>query len=312
MRDYTYGTSHRYDLYDSLRCEDGELHTVDVIYRSSSRPRDRALRLKCFYIFSHTAILLSTMTARPRPLTPLRDRRVTSNSGTDPVKSHILRESGLGWNSSPPMASSSTTPVISPLRIAKRDSASPPKQPHQQHPSQIARRSSSSYKRLTNTNLVSKSPFKAAAAAAATPDPQPILRKVSGEKRPRPPSMHDQAETENDRPFAYKRERRQSKGFQGLVVKEPVTRSPFRFDSALPAAVQTPHRTPSPAPQRSSLVSKRLHGPRLSNDATTGRRHRRRKTVTFDEECDVVEFEAESEGESEEGREGKEIGRAHV
>ena len=117
--------------------------------------------------------------------------------------------------------------------------------------------------------------------------------------------MHDQAETENDRPFAYKRERRQSKGFQGLVVKEPVTRSPFRFDSALPAAVQTPHRTPSPAPQRSSLVSKRLHGPRLSNDATTGRRHRRRKTVTFDEECDVVEFEAESEGESEEGREGK-------
>jgi len=54
----------------------------------------------------------------------------------------------------------------------------------------------------------------------------PSPRKVSGEKRPRPQSMQEQAE--NERPFAYKHERRQLKGYQGLIQKEPVTKSPFR------------------------------------------------------------------------------------
>src|ERR1700683_4653509 len=98
-------------------------------------------------------------TIKPRPLTPLRDRRLTNNSpkgkNNDLVKSSVLRESGLGWGASPPTSSSdanSSTPAattastISPLRIAKRDSVSP--QRTQQHPSQIARRSSSTYKSL--------------------------------------------------------------------------------------------------------------------------------------------------------------------
>lgn len=51
-------------------------------------------------------------------------------------------------------------------------------------------------------------------------------------------------------------------------------------------------REGSPSPVRSSLVSKRLHGPRLSGSGNEPRRQRR-KTVTFDEECDVVEFDTE-------------------
>ncbi|KAF7298095.1 PH domain-containing protein [Mycena chlorophos] len=212
---------------------------------------------------------------------PLRDR-LLSNS-PDPVKSQILRESGHGWGDASPKGS----PNISPLRIAKRDSPRTP------------------FKHVKNNNLVSKSPFKSQipTAATATPPavPRPFMsptRRVSGEKRPRPQSMHDQAEAENDRPFAYKRERRQSKTYQGLMEKEPVTKSPFRQDS-LPAIPPTPSRIPVaattvPSPARSSLVSKRMHGPRGSG---TSRERREERKVTFNEACDVVEFEAESEEE---------------
>jgi len=138
--------------------------------------------------------------------------------------------------------------------------------------------------------------------------------------------MHEQAENENDRPFALKRERRQSKTFQGLLQKEPVTRSPFkqrvpsmedvapplppapthlssRLSIPSPLPAPTPATTPAtsidpppsapttgPSPARSSLVSRRMHGPRLSGG---GGKRGRRKTVTFDERCDVVEFDRE-------------------
>ncbi|KAJ7244180.1 hypothetical protein B0H12DRAFT_1129777 [Mycena haematopus] len=190
---------------------------------------------------------------------------------------------------------------VSPLRISKRDS--PLRRPPQ---SEVARRNSSSFKHVRNNNLVSKSPFKSQIPTAATPIarqfPSPA-RRVSGEKRPRSQSMHDQAEAENDRPFTYKRERRQSKTFQGLLQKEVVTKSPFRQQEdphlpheppPVPPVPPTPSRIPvpsttAPSPGRSSLVSKRMHGPRLS-----GRRERR-KTVTFDERCDVVEFDRDEE-----------------
>ncbi|KAJ7129014.1 hypothetical protein C8R43DRAFT_1026865 [Mycena crocata] len=228
---------------------------------------------------------------------PLRDR-LLSNS-PDPIKNKILRDSGLGWADTP---ASSGSPNVSPLRISKRDS------PVRRQPGDgVARRTSSSFKHVRNNNLVSKSPFKSQIPTAnpnnATPRPFPTpSRRVSGEKRQRPQSIHDQAEAENDRPFALKRERRQSKTFQGLIQKEPVTKSPFRTQSQaedappvpqMPPVPPTPSRIPVPAtgpsPARSSLVSKRMHGPRLS-----GRRERR-KTVTFDERCDVVEFDRDEE-----------------
>lgn len=271
----------------------------------------------------------ATMSAhKSRPMSPLRDRLLSNSPTADPVKSSILRESGLGWNSVSPPPSNHRPSTITPLRISKRDS--PLRSNQHQHPSQIARRSSSTYKRLGNNNLVSKSPFKSqiptpssksSSSAPVLPPKQlatpsamafpssPTPRKVSGEKRPRPASMQEQAE--NERPFAYKRERRQSKGYQGLIQKEPVTRSPFRASiSAKPKAsgseaplpplpamptLEKERKEGSPSPTRSSLVSKRLHGPRLSGSGVEGRRQRR-KTVTFDEQCDVVEFDIEEEG----------------
>lgn len=261
---------------------------------------------------------------------PLRDR-ILSNS-PDPIKSSILRESGMGWNSPPSSklsssSSGSSGSITSPLRISKRDSPSKAL-PHPQ----LARRSSSSYKHVRNNNLVSKSPFKSQIPTpSSTPSrptsiPIPLPRRVSGEKRPRPSSMHEQTENENDRPFSLKRERRQSKTFQGLLQKEPVTRSPFKqrvpsieepaqplpqaparstsilsIPSSLPAPTpSTPIESPPPAPTlapspfRSSLVSRRMHGPRLSGG---GGKRGRRKTVTFDERCDVVEFDREESDE---------------
>lgn len=255
---------------------------------------------------------------------PLRDK-LFSNS-PDQLKSSILRESGMGWTSPPPDAKESpnNASITSPLRIAKRESP--------RSSTQLARRTSSSYRHVRNNNLVSKSPFKSQIPLPSTPTRPsssrpssvafPPTRRVSGEKRPRPMSIQEQAETENERPFALKRERRQSKGFQNLLEKEPVSKSPFRLrqygpssqppplpasESELPVAPssQSPEETgttlrsrgpnAAPSPARSALVSRRLLGPRLSG---SGRRERR-KTVSFDERCDVLEF-APDEDEDEE------------
>ncbi|CCM00153.1 uncharacterized protein FIBRA_02181 [Fibroporia radiculosa] len=202
---------------------------------------------------------------------PLRDR-LQSN------------EEDNGWLSRP----------ITPLRIAKRDS------PQQGTP--LARRTSSSYKHLKHNHLVSKSPFRSQIPTPARPSTvlAPAPRRVSGEKRPRPPSMIDQAE--NEHPLGFKR--RQSKGFQGLLQKEPVTKSPFRHGPSADAELDLPPPPPPPkvlrgppisaSPGRSSLVSKRLHGPRTVGNGSLTRRQRR-KTVTFDERCDVVEFDVEED-----------------
>ena len=197
---------------------------------------------------------------------------------------------------------------VTPLRIAKRDTQS------RQHASQLSRRSSNTFAKLTRSNLVSQSPFRSQPSPAPTPSRPssvpnvPSPRRVSGEKRPRPDSMHSQVE--NDRPLGFKR--RQSKGFQGLIEKEPVSKSPFR---RLASADEDPFPPPPPPPKvlhtshlptpsssaspgRPSLVSKRLHGPRLiGHDAT---KRQRRKTVTFDETCDVLTFERDDSLEDEE------------
>ncbi|KAK2464216.1 hypothetical protein APHAL10511_003673 [Amanita phalloides] len=250
------------------------------------------------------------LTGRKSPQS-LRDR-LYSNS-PDPLKSSILRESGMGWASTPPESEDSQNngSITSPLRITKRESPC-------SSSSQVERRTSSSYRHLRNNHLVSKSPFKSQIPMPSTPSRPssvafPSTRRVSGEKRPRPTSIHEQAESE--RPFALKRERRQSKGFQNLLEKEPVSKSPFRLqhhtassqtpppvpstpESRLPVAstsqsfetsVASRDHTPSPntgpSPARSSLVSRRMHGPRLS-----GLSRRERRKVTFDERCDVMEF----------------------
>ncbi|KAF5345332.1 hypothetical protein D9758_008424 [Tetrapyrgos nigripes] len=253
------------------------------------------------------------MTSTRSTASPLRDRLLSNTP--DPIKSSILRESGMGWNS-PPSDNSNGT-ATSPLRISKRDSSQPTQ-------ADLARRSSSSYRHMRNNNLVTKSPFKSQIPTPSTPSrnhPLPFpsgSRRVSGEKRPRPPSLHELGETENDRPFALKRERKQSKTYQGLIQKEPVTKSPFRvfpardieahYSPPVPSTrLETVSRplpssppksstpTGGPSPIRSSLVSKRMHGPRLS-----GGKKQKRKTVTWGEACDVIEISDPEDHEEEE------------
>lgn len=144
-----------------------------------------------------------------------------------------------------------------------------------------------------------------------------------------------QAEDENERPFALKRERRQSQTVQRLIQREPVTKSPFKqpvvnterqslspprplfhlLPTAIPSSPpSTEHFSLAPSvnsvlpanisPGRSSLVSRRMHGPRLSSGSQS--RRQRRKTVTWDENCDVVEISAdENETDSEDEKEAQ-------
>ena len=260
--------------------------TVCSLYRSQrrgqcSRSRRQQRRL---YEWQNNHTIVS--------MAPLRDRPPFNSSEPD-------------W---PPQS-------ITPLRIAKRDTQ------QKQHASQLSRRSSNTFAKLTRSNLVSQSPFLSQPSPAPTPSRPsstptrpssisnaPSPRRVSGEKRPRPDSMHSQGE--NGRPLGFKR--RQSKGFQDLIEKEPVSKSPFRRPPSAdddpfppppppPKVLHTSHLpTPSSSasPGRSSLVSKRLHGPRLIGHDVTKRQ--RRKTVTFDETCDVVTFERDESLEDEE------------
>ncbi|KAI0698226.1 hypothetical protein BC835DRAFT_1335005 [Cytidiella melzeri] len=217
--------------------------------------------------------------------------------------------------------------TTTPLRITKRDSPQPEGDDRIAPVLTPSRRRS--VRNLADGARVSNSPFVlsqlSAKPAAFYGSP---MRRVSGEKRPRTHSMSDQAENEN--PAV--RKRRQSHVSELLGQKRPVTNSLFKSGRAAaekprrvsqetrqhhstqphareqsPQTDQTesdselapppppkewfgrasPHRGQSPS--RPSLVSKRLHGPRMT------RRHSRRKTVTFDEKCDVLEFDVDED-----------------
>jgi hypothetical protein len=229
------------------------------------------------------------------PSTPLRDR---SLSNTHVGGAHPWTQTTT--------SSGSQSSTISPLRIPKRDIPG-----RKVVATGLARRSSSSYNHMRSNNLVSKSPFRSQIPTPSkhpVPPPQvQVPRKVSGEKRPRPSSMNDQAE--NEHPLGFKR--RQSKGLQNLYQKEPVTNSPFR---RFPDREPTPEpplppppkidRQSTASPTRPSLVTKSFHGPRMVGLNLSSINRARRKTVTFDERCDVVEFDREEhelEDEEEDG-----------
>ena len=229
------------------------------------------------------------------PSTPLRDR-VPTNTHTGDAYPWVQSATSSGSQSS----------AISPLRISKRDTPG-----RKVTATALARRSSSSYNHVRNNNLVSKSPFR---SHIPTPPKPPrssplvqVPRKVSGEKRQRPSSMNEQAE--NEHPMGFKR--RQSKGLQGLYQKEPVTNSPFRRITDRETTPEPPLPPPpkidrgsTASPTRPSLVTKRFHGPRTVGFSLSTTKRARRKTVTFDERCDVLEFDREEhelEDEEEEG-----------
>lgn len=212
-----------------------------------------------------------------------------------------------------------TTITTTPLRIAKRDSPQDASEDRNAPALTPSRRRS--VRNLQDGARVSNSPFLISQLSVkpgvvyGTP-----TRRVSGEKRSRTQSMHDQAENEN--PAI--RKRRQSQVSDLLNQKRPVTNSTFKAGRTTPSLekprrvsqdpksptpiplqsherentpqpdamygedeLPPPHRGQSPA--RPSLVSRRLHGPRVT------RRLSRRKTVTFDENCDVLEFDVEDD-----------------
>ena len=133
--------------------------------------------------------------------------------------------------------------------------------------------------------------------------------------------MYEQAENENEHPLALKRERKQSKASQGLIGKEPVIKSPFKLQQRSPSPEAQPsvpfssvvyngssHQFLTPSPElrppstlsdgpspSPAFVSRRLHGPRLNG----GPRRQRRKTVGFDDRCDVLEFDCDEETDEE-------------
>ncbi|KAI0090533.1 hypothetical protein BDY19DRAFT_991978 [Irpex rosettiformis] len=225
-------------------------------------------------------------------------------------------------------------PSTYPLRIAKRDSPQPGTSEDPPTPALTPSRRRS-VRNLAHGARVSNSPFVLSQLPANPARPSTFhatpVRRVSGEKRSRTQSMNDQAENEN--PAV--RKRRQSQVSELLVQKRPVTNSFFKSDKpaaekprlvsqetppSIPSQSQPPEPSPhidhgeesgsdgelapppppkewfgrvsphrSQSPSRPSLVSRRLHGPRMT------RRHSRRKTVTFDEKCDVLEFDVEEE-----------------
>ena len=150
------------------------------------------------------------------------------------------------------------------------------------------------------------------------------------------PSRAVPKEDENKPNLGFKR--RQSRGLQGLVREQVVSKSPFLGDkrastmaevpttsaslsTRIPALEKAPTlelaqaarpstppmpvnlrnprvadlsgTSPSPSPKSSLVSPKRLHGPRSvsASPGSEGGRRQRRKTVTFDERCDVLEFD---------------------
>ncbi|RDX41409.1 hypothetical protein OH76DRAFT_1489500 [Lentinus brumalis] len=219
---------------------------------------------------------------------PLRER-LQSNS---PDPDHARPTTPLRINKSPQPRQG-----LSPRQAAEPPAPAPVPVPAPVVVVPVARRSSSSFKHVRENQLVSKSPFR----MMRPPGQSGAARRASGEKRARPDSMHSQAE--NEKPLGFKR--RQSRAFQGLLQKEPVTKSPFRRNSEstdeppppVPPKVRPkslpPSYIPVPSPMRGVLSSPRkMHGPRKSGEPLLPRR----KTVTFDERCDVLEFDVDKVG----------------
>ena len=174
---------------------------------------------------------------------------------TDTMKDSILKESTAGWSN-----------AITPLRIAKRENMIPGSKGTASSVSPtpvVPRRSSNSYKHMFTNNLVSKSPFKSQIPTPAKSHLPRVpgggsprtARKTSGEKRPRPESLVQQAEIENQqrvKELGFKR--RQSKAFIGMMEKEPVSKSPFRRigpnnidhdQASIPIPIELPDRLQS-------------------------------------------------------------------
>lgn len=144
---------------------------------------------------------------------------------------------------------------------------------------QFRRRQSKGLNVFENAGYVSKSPFRASVS-------EPILSSSSEQSLDPPDSSETDSQQELEDVYSTPR------SSAAHAIEE--RRSP-RVSSTPPLpqlAPSTPPRIPELPTPRSNLVSRRLHGPRSTSGTST--RRARSKTVTWDERCDVVEFDVES------------------
>jgi hypothetical protein len=140
-------------------------------------------------------------------------------------------------------------------------------------PGAYKRRQSRGLDQLDQLEPVSNSPFKRGPASADASPPLPPKAPVRAQTAP----AHVRAASlEPDAPH---------ERAAAMTMPPPATLPTSRLPVLMPPPLGTP--------TRSVLVTKRMHGPRPVGRVPSGSRARR-KTVTFDERCDVVEFDRES------------------
>ncbi|KAF8589532.1 hypothetical protein K439DRAFT_1405122 [Ramaria rubella] len=220
-------------------------------------------------------------------------------------------------------ASSST----SPLRISKHESSltsdSVPNHHFHRLPPQLARRQSSSYNHVRNNALVSNSPFKT--RSGAKPSRIPTPSRAAAKEDENKPEFGFKRRQSRGLQGLFKEQVVTKSPFLGdkrsIAVTEvlpttsvvvptklpPKRRSLTELTQArtvtppMPATPRNPRiadlsgLSSSPSPKSSLVSPKRLHGPRSlsTSPGSESSRRQRRKTVTFDERCDVLEFDQE-------------------
>ncbi|PCH36717.1 hypothetical protein WOLCODRAFT_127575 [Wolfiporia cocos MD-104 SS10] len=233
----------------------------------------------------------------------LRHNNLVTNSPFR-AKSHSHSQSESLPAGTPPIA------ILAPLprRVSGEKRPRPnslQSQAENEHPLGFKRRQSKVFQGLLQAESVSKSPFKQPEPTPAEPQQQsPILPQSPPQPQPQQPQQpQPEAQPQPPPAPAASPQPAPSPPLPPIPppsqpqVQSPPSTSQLDLDEPLPPPPKPPYARDTPSPSRPSLVSKRLHGPRTAGlDGSLNSRRRRRKTVTFDERCDVVEFDVE-EGE---------------
>ncbi|KAF8518208.1 hypothetical protein JB92DRAFT_2903861 [Gautieria morchelliformis] len=213
-----------------------------------------------------------------------------------------------------PSSSWSTTSSTSPLRISKHESPltsdAIPNPHYHRLPTQLARRQSSSFNHVRNNALVrctvkpSRIPTPARASAKEDEN-KPELGFKRRQSRGLQGLFKEQVVTKS--PFLGDKHSSTPAEVSLPLPPKPLpspmsAKEPTQTRASTPPMPATPRnpriadlsgRSPSPSPKSSLVSPKRLHGPRSlsASPASEPGRRQRRKTVTFDERCDVLEFD---------------------
>ncbi|KDQ55167.1 hypothetical protein JAAARDRAFT_181183 [Jaapia argillacea MUCL 33604] len=256
-------------------------------------------------------------------LVPRRNSKSFKHVATNQLVSKSPFKSQIPTPSTP---TPSVPAPLTPRKVSGEKRPRPLSMAENENPLGNKRRQSNGFKGLVTLEPVSKSPFKKCVEGEGEDEdvPPPLPPKPS--RVPVLPLIAASSLTPSRVPVP-SHYSSPAPARSTMVSPPPAPRSSM----ISPPPVSTP-RSALASPARSALVSKRLHGPRSSDNGffgggifgsgSGGGKKQRRKTVTFNECCDVVEFDQESiefredpfedsgeEGERddlEEGRDGEE------